>query len=299
LHTLLFIIKYPNIDSNLFSIIILSAQDHSIERNIIRYKLTKRSYVGLIFAISLTVFSLNYSYRWAKSEHYFNMSYFLAQDKELYTPALVSGLRALEYNNWSILYYANVGDILMKMEQYQKAEPYFKKVVDVSLYNTAVLLRLAEIYSKGENPEDQIQQRKVLEFILSFDPKNVTALSYLVKNLASNERGGDATIVYRRLKKAFEYFKDRGNFGPYHHNVGLVSTSVGDYEYAKYIYEDAIERFPTAANYHKMAILEYDLLKNHKKGIGFAKRALEIDPDMPGKKGLRTLIEKYESSAQQ
>ena len=71
------------------------------------------------------------------------------------------------------------------------------------------------------------------------------------------------------------------------------------YEYAKYIYEDAIERFPTAENYHKMAILEYDLLKNHKKGIGFARRALEIDPDMPGNKGLKALIEKYESSAQQ
>ena len=282
-----------------FSIIFLSTQDNSIERNSIRYKLTKRSYVGLIFAISLTIFSLNYSYRWAKSEHYFNMSYFLAQNKELYTPALVAGLKALEYNNWSILYYANVGDILMKMEQYQKAKPYFKKVVDVSPYNSAALLRLAEIYSKNVNPEDQIRQRKVLEFILSFDPKNVTALSYLVKNLASNERGGDASIVFRRLKNAFEYFKGRSQFGPYHQNVGFVAISVGDYEYAKYIYEDAIERFPTAENYHKMAILEYDFLKNHNKGIEFARRALDIDPDMLGNKGLRALIEKYESSAQQ
>ncbi|MCS5592875.1 MAG: O-antigen ligase family protein [Gammaproteobacteria bacterium] len=282
-----------------FAIIFLSTQDYSVKRNIIKYKFEKRSYTGLILAFSLSIFLLIYSYHWTKALHYFNQSHYLSKNSELYTPALAAGLKALEHNNWSKLYYANVGDILMKMKQYQKAEPYFKKVVDVSPYNSTALLRLAEIYSKSANPREQIKQRKVLEFILSFDPKNVTALSYLIRNLASNERGQDATIAYMRLKKAFEYFKGRSNFGPYHHNVGLVATSVGDYEYAKYIYEDAIERFPTAKNYHRMAILEYDFLKNHKKGVGFARRALEIDPDMQGNKAIKALIEKYESSTQQ
>jgi tetratricopeptide (TPR) repeat protein/O-antigen ligase len=281
-----------------FSIIFLSTQDHSIERNIIRFKLTKRSYIGLILSISLTTLLLNYSYDWTKSKNYYNQSLFLDKS-ELNIPALSAGLKALEYNNLPILYYLNVGDILMKMKKYRTAELYFKKVVDISPYNSSALLRLANIYSKSDNPEDATRQRKVLEFILSFDPNNVTALSYLVKNLASNKRGGDAVIVYGRLKKAFEYFKDRNNFGPYHNNVGLVATSVGDYKYAKYIYEDAIDRFPTAINYHNMARLEYDFLKNHKKGIEFAIRALEIDPDMSGNKKLKVLIEKYESSTQQ
>jgi len=282
-----------------FAIIFLSTQPYSTEHSTVKYKLTRRSYAGLVLAFSLAAFSMHYSYRWAQSEHYFNQSQVLVKNPKFYTPALLAGLKALEYNNWLILYYVNVGDILMKMKQYQKAEPYFKKVVDVSPYNSTALLRLAEIYSKSTNPKEQIKQRKVLEFILSFDPKSVVALSYLVKNLASNERGRDAEIVYRRLKDAFEYFKDRGNFGPYHHNVGLVATSVGDYVYAKYIYEDAIDRFPTAINYHNMARLEYDFLKNHKKGIEFAIRALEIDPDMSGNKKLKALIEKYESSTQQ
>ena len=281
-----------------FSIIFLSTQDHSIERNIIRFKLTKRSYIGLILSISLTTLLLNYSYDWTKSKNYYNQSRFFDKS-ELNIPALSAGLKALEYNNLPILYYLNVGDILMKMKKDRTAELYFKKVVDISPYNSSALLRLAEVYSKSDNPEDAARQRKVLEFILSFDPKNVTALSYLVKNLASNKRGKDAVIVYGRLKKAFEYFKDRNNFGPYHNNVGLVATSVGDYKYAKYIYEDAIDRFPTAINYHNMARLEYDFLKNHKKGIEFAIRALEIDPDMSANKELKALIEKYESSTQQ
>jgi hypothetical protein len=48
-----------------------------------------------------------------------------------------------------------------------------------------------------------------------------------------------------------------------------------------------------------MAILEYDFLKNHKKGVEFARKALKIDPDMSGNEEVKTLIEKYESSAQQ
>ena len=283
-----------------FAIIFLSTELYSTECNIIKYKFTKRSYIGLLFSISLTAFLLNYSYNWAKSEHYFNQSYYyLNKVLEKNTLALTIGLKALEYNNWPAIYYINVGELLMKMEQYQKAEPYFKKVVDISPYNSMALLMLAEIYSKSTDPKEQIKQRKVLEFILSFDPKNVTALSFLVKNLASNKMEKEATIVYMRLKDSFEYFKGRSNFGPYNHNVGLIAVSVGDYEYAKYIYEDAIERFPTAENYHKMAVLEYDFLKNHKKGIEFARRALDIDPDMPGNKGLKALIEKYESSTQQ
>ena len=281
-----------------FSIIFLSTYDFSTKHNTIKYRYTKRSYAGLIFAISLTVFSLHYSYHWVKAQHYFNESYLLNSPNTL-TPALSVGLKALKYNNWSAVYYANVGDILLKMEKYQTAEPYFKKVVDISPYNSMALLRLAEIYSKSSNTRVQTKQRKVLEFVLSFDPKNVTALSYLVKNLASNQRGEDAAIVYGRLKIAFEYFKDRDNFGPYHNNVALVAVSVGDYEYAKYIYKDAIDRFPTAKNYHNMAILEFDFLKNHKKGVEFARRALEIDPEMPGNEGVRALIEKYESSTQQ
>ena len=141
-------------------------------------------------------------------------------------------------------------------------------------------------------------ERKVLEFILDFDPKNVNALSFLAKNLAVNGRGEDAAIVYTRLKKSFEYFKDRSNFGPYHHNVGFIAISVGDYKYAEYIYKDAIEKFPTAENFYKMAILKYDYFKNYKEGVIFAKKALEIDPNFTNNKEIKELIKKYESSTE-
>jgi len=281
-----------------FAIIFLSTQGYPIERNVIKHKLTKRSYLGLILVVSLAVFSLHQSYRWLMSDWHLNNSVLLTK-LDMNKRALSAGMRALEYNSWSLHNYARVSEILIKMGQGYQAIPYIKKIIDISPYNSKALMMLAGVYSEGNNPNDKTIGRKVLEFVLSFDPKNVDALAFLVKNLASNERGKDAMIVYGRLKNAFEYFKDRDGFGPYHHNVGLVAVSVGDYEYAKYIYKDAIDRFPTAKNYHNMAILEYDFLKNHKKGVEFARKALKIDPDMSGNEEVKTLIEKYESSAQQ
>jgi len=147
--------------------------------------------------------------------------------------------------------------------------------------------------------QDLEMERKVLEFILSFDPKNVNALSYLVKNLSINNRGRDAAIVYKRLKHYFEYFNGRSNFGPYHAIVGLTAISVGDYKYAQYIYKDAIKQFPSAQNYYNLAILEYDYLKNFKNGVDLAKKSLAIDPNIPRHKEMKLLIEKYESITKQ
>ena len=175
---------------------------------------------------------------------------------------------------------------------------FIKKSINISPFNTPALLQLSQAYRFLDQKKYSKMERKVLEFILDFDPKNVNALSFLAKNLAVNGRGEDAAIVYTRLKKSFEYFKDRSNFGPYHHNVGFIAISVGDYKYAEYIYKDAIEKFPTAENFYKMAILKYDYFKNYKEGVIFAKKALEIDPNFTNNKEIKELIKKYESSTE-
>ncbi len=286
-----------------FSIIFLLERGDSLETNILKYEKLKYAYIGLIFVICLAIFSIYHSYRWIVADHYYNQSILLPQSKlfnktEKDFVRLAAGLKAVEYNNWSKRYHNNVGDALMRTEQYKRAELFYKKAIDISPFNTGALLQLAVIYNEKPS-EDLEMQRKVLEFILSFDPKNIPALSLLAHNLVKSDKGKKAKIVYSRLKKYFEYFKGRDNFGPYHEIVGDMAVSVGDYKYSRYIYQDAINRFPTAKNYYNMSILEYDLLKNHKRGVEFAKKALEIDPNMPKNKDVRALIEKYESITQQ
>jgi len=280
-----------------FAIVFLSESDYSLENDRVKFKTSRNSYIGLIFVVFLAIFSVYYSYRWIMAHHYYSQS-ILFSKVEQYPMALLTGLKAVETNNWSKLYYENVAAILIKTKQYQRAEPYFKKVIDISPFNTQALLNLALIYS--EKPTLNLEkQRKVLEFILSFDSKNIPALCFLVKNLIESDRERDATVLYARLKNSFEYFNGRNNFGPYHSIVGFLSRMVGDYKYAQYIYKDAITQNPSAENYYNLSVVEFNNLHNYKIGADFARKALEIDPNMPRNNEAKALIEKYESGTQQ
>jgi tetratricopeptide (TPR) repeat protein len=251
------------------------------------------------------------SNRWVLAEyHYSNANAFRALNKndlqdlsgnhlnvnELQVKA---SLKALKYNNFSPKFYISAAEGLIRLGHAETAILYLKKAIDISPFNTRALLILARIYRSGASVEDLKQERKILEFILSFDSKNVKALSYLVRSLAEEGRSKDATIVYQRMKNNFEYFKGRRNFGPYHKDVGFVAVSVGDHQYAQYIYQDAIKDYPTVVNYINLGMVEFDLLKNKDKGIEMYKKALLIDPNVDVTGKIKKVIDEYESSAKQ
>jgi O-antigen ligase/tetratricopeptide (TPR) repeat protein len=294
-----------------FSIIVLSVKPIS-EFDLIKYKLSKNVLTLMLVVSSVfAIFIIIMSNRWILAEyHYSNANTFrilnkndlqdLAANKlnvnELQVKA---SLRALKYNNFSPKFYISAAEGLIKMGHAETAILYLKKAIDISPFNTRSLLVLARIYRSGASVEDLKQERKILEFVLSFDSKNVKALSYLVRSLAEEGRSKDATIVYHRMKNNFEYFKGRRNFGPYHKDVGFVAVSVGDHQYAQYIYQDAIKDYPTAINYINLGMVEFDLLKNKDKGIEMYKKALLIEPNVNVSAKIKKIINKYESSARQ
>ena len=248
----------------------------------------------IVITLALTSYIAIFSIKWLMSEYHYNNAYTLHKGK-IDDAAFLASMKALDYNSWSPKNYGKTAEVLMALGYKEEAIPYLKKLIDITPFNTNALIMLSTIYEVS----DKQMERKILEFILSFDSKNVQALSFLVKNLSSSQRGRDAAIVYQRLKNSYEYFKNRNNFGPYHQLVGHVSVSIGDYKYARYAYNNAIKEFPTAENYYNLAILEYDHLKNYNKGIIYAKKALEINPNMPKNKEIKNLIDKYESSIKQ
>jgi len=263
-------------------------------------RILKRFIYSLVVIFGLA-FSF-YSYKWVMSEHYKGLALMFSNSpnellevdqKQILT--ISHALKSIKSNKLQEDSYVIVGEALFDAGKERESELYFKKIIDLSPYNTAALLKLAEIYGNQNNPKALNKQLKVLEFILSFDSRNVTALSYLTKNLLISGRRKDAATTYSRLKGSFEYFKNRSNFGPYHGNVGYIASSVGDYNYAKYIYQDAIKKFPTAENYSNLAVIEYEFLKNIDKGIKYAKIALELDPNISNSIKIKALIQEYES----
>lgn len=267
--------------------------------------------VTAIFAILISFFS----YRWVLAEHYYSLARSISSadfgafsssttttqsmNKLKNDSQVLISLEALKYNNFAPNYYILAAEGLIRLENLKVAVLYLKKAIDISPFNTKALLNLALVYRLMGSEEDLKMHRKVLEFILSFDPKNVKALTFLAHSLGEEGRPRDAAIVYQRMKNNFEYFKGRLNFGPYHENVGALAVIVGDYAYAQYIYQDAIKGFPTAENYINLGMVEFDLLKNKDKGVEMYKKALELDPDANIAETIKKIIDKYESSAKQ
>ena len=258
----------------------------------------KKSIPVIVVSTFFMLFFSITAYRWVLAEyHYNNITAFKGINEN--NLVVKAGLKSLKYNNFPPKTYLRIAEGLIKLGHAETAILYLKKAIDISPFNTRALLILAKIYHSGASAEDLKYERKILEFILSFDSKNVEALSYLVRSLAKDGRSKDATIVYQRMKNNFEYFKDRHNFGPYHKYVGLVAVSVGDHQYAQYIYHDAVNNFPTVENYINLGMIEFDLLKNKSKGIEMYKKALAIDPNIDVASDIQKIIDGYESSAKQ
>ena len=296
-----------------FAIIVLSEKPID-EFNTYTYFSNKKKLLSvLIVTVIFSILTSFFSYRWILAEHYYSFARsFSKADLSKFTSSISDSkglvrlkaesqvlitLKALEYNNFAPNYYILTAEGLINLESFETAILYLKKAIDISPFNTKALLNLALIYRSGGLKDDLKMEKKILEFILSFDSKNVKALSYLVRSLAEDGRSKDAKVVYQRMKNNFEYFKDRHNFGPYHKEVGFVAISVRDYQYARYIYQDAIKRFPTAENYINLGMIEFDLLKNKAEGIKMYKKAIEMDPDIDVSKKIKDIITKYETSS--
>ncbi len=253
----------------------------------------------------LTVSLIVVSSKWVIAEyHYFNAQSFLSREKP--EMAAAAAMQSINNNHWPANYYFIAGSAVLIHGVNSKDEKlinksilFLKKAIDISPFSTPALLQLAHAYRAIDNKKSINMERKVLEFVLTFDPINVNALAALTKHLATIGRGKDAFIIFQRLKNSFEYFKNRDNFGPYHFSVGHVATKVGDYNYAKYVYLDAINKNPTVKNYILLGLLEYHQLNNKNNAILLFKEALLIDPNTPDHEHITSLINKYESSVGQ
>jgi len=252
------------------------------------------SYVFIFVFTIFTIFIINSSYKWILGEHFYGKAIAHEQLNQSVFAA-GAGIEALKNNSWAPDYYAIAGNNASKSGKYQEGILLLKKAIDISPFNTPILLNLATTYRLSGNID---MEKKVLDFIIRFDSKNVIALARLVRILANSKNYDDLKIVYSNMKRSFDYFNGRSGFGPYHDTVGQVAVSIGDYEFAKYVYQDAIDKNLHMKNYVKLATVEYYHLNNQELGIKLYKKALSLDSEIPNNKEIKELIKKYESSAE-
>ena len=252
------------------------------------------SYIFIFVFTIFTIFIINSSYKWILGEHFYSKAIAHEQLSQSVFAA-GAGLEALKNNSWAPDYYAVAGNNASKSGKYHEGILLLKKAIDISPFNTPILLNLATTYGLLGNID---MEKKVLDFIIRFDSKNVIAHARLVRILANSKSYDDLTIVYSNMKRNFDYFNGRSGFGPYHDTVGQVAVSIGDYEFAKYIYQDAIDKNLHIKNYVKLATVEYYHLNHKKLGVELYKKALNLDSDIPNNKEIKELIKKYEFSTE-
>lgn len=264
--------------------------------NTIAIKFNKKRYLLLIVAMGIfSIFLTWKSLNWVLARNY-NV---IAAQLQIYGENEISvkkGLESLVLNSRAPEYFYTTARALHNIGKVDDAILYYKKAIDISPFHTLALLDLAVAYN---DIEDTSMEKKVLDFILRFDSKNVQASSRLVINLTDAKLLEDATIVYKNMKKNFEYFKDRSNFGPYHHELAKTARFVRDYKYMEYIYKDLIKRFPIAENYTKLAATQFYFLDKKESGVHYYRKALGLNPKVTDYKEINKLINKYESISRQ
>jgi len=260
------------------------------------YEITNKKIILLVFLLFsiVALYIGDKSIKWIKAENNFAIAKAFLKNKKpqesLYFIDLALRDNLLNPESYFIAGNASVftGDI-------NKAEILMKKSIDISPFNTQSLLNLAIIYSIIGKKD---MEKRVLDFIISFDERNVQALARLTLIFYQEKKIDNATALYQRLKNSFSYFDGRSNFGPYNDVVAQVAMSVGDYQYAEYIYQDALNKDKTADNFIKLATVKFYNTGKKEEGVQLYKKALEIDPGMSKNKEIKGLIENYESSTE-
>jgi len=265
----------------------------SIDSASVALRFDKSRYLFLAIVMGIfTVFITWKSSSWLFAKHFNTTAVQLLLHNESKL-SVKYGLIALSLNPKSPYYFYTTARALHDAGEVDSSILYYKKTINISPFHTFALLDMANAY---KDIKDFFMEKKILDFILRFDPKNVLASARLVINLTNSQALQDATIVYKNMKSNFEYFKDRNNFGPYHHELAKTARLVRDYKYIEYVYKDLVKRFPIAENFTKLAATQFYFLNNQKLGIYHYKKAIDLNPKVSDYKEINNLINKYESN---
>lgn len=251
----------------------------------------------LIFTLGLTTLSGWVAYNWTMGEHYFHNTQAVRQTIKGVSKQklkLIQIKKSLEHNPFRAKTLLLAGSAYLNNGQIDKGIDFFNKSLKKSPYQTTPLLALSQAYrAKGDN----VGQLKVLETFMETDPKSVRAHARAAILYARKKDQKNANIAYQKMKKNFNYFLGRDNFGPYFNEVGKTAKLLGDYQFAKYVFSQGVKHQPKQATHYKnLGLLYYTYPKNKaekNKGVLALKYALKLNPRVQQHKVIRKIIKEH------
>lgn len=245
------------------------------------FKFPVRDGKPVLFVLFLASFSTiciyNYAGNWLWSRQHFALANNFNKIGD-HNFALAEAKKALSYNSVDKNIDELIARSLLIKEEYSQSIPYYESSIKKLPFDTLVLLNTAKAYQyTGEIK----MAEDILKRVLNIDFRNVRAYLRLTRIMSVDGKFNNANIFYKKMKLSFEYYKNRDGFGPYHSEIIDLSLHLGDYGYISYMYSDLLRSNPTAINYMKYGLNEYQNMENKVRARELFKKAIALNIKIP------------------
>jgi len=124
------------------------------------------------------------------------------------------------------------------------------------------------------------EMRFILEDWHAIDPRDIRALLPLTKLEFAKENYDKANFYYSKLKKNFDYYKNRPTYELLHMQIVKFATAVKDFKFLEHVYSDYLNKKPTANNYAVYAVIVFNVLQDKDKALRLFQKAIEFDAEI-------------------
>ncbi len=163
----------------------------------------------------------------------------------------------------------NYGITLMKKGNYEKAQGYFEKTLDLMPYWSYAHINMGILKNAiGKSKEAEQHFKKALQY----HPSNPTCYYYYVRFLREKSRPEEALVL---LKKGMEISPNYSKFSGQYANLMAVSENAIE---RLVIYEKRLDKEPQARDYLNLS-LKYYKLAAYQRCISVSRKTLLLQPD--------------------
>lgn len=171
----------------------------------------------------------------------------------------------------------DTGLILTRNRKYKEAIPFFLKFLEMRPFETQAHHNLYLLYRDLKMEEEM---RFILEDWHAIDPRDIRALLPLTKLEFLKENYDKANFYYSKLKKNFDYYKNRPKYELLHMQIVKFATAVKDFKFLEHVYSDYLNKKPTANNYAVYAVIVFNVLQDKDKALRLFQKAIEFDAEI-------------------
>ena len=231
---------------------------------------------GLLLCV---LFFCYYSFSWVMAEKYREHAYEFERNQNFNLTKIATVKSKSHLPNLPDLHNL-LGLSFLKLGDNQNAIDTLEHSLRFQPYQSNALFNLSLAYREVKNYEKELE---ILKKLVKINPNHFRAHAaitriYYVLNEISN-----AEIAYKNMKLYFSQQKNRAGFLPHYDLVGKTAILVKDFEIAKLVYTEYVQKEPSAENFQVLGTLylhNADNIKDRAKGVDLFIRSLKLNPDI-------------------